>query len=272
MRKVNVQVNFLASPSGCTIFVDNNITSGSCTNYNESSRNCTNGIDKAYNTLQGAANIVVPGDVVCVRGGIYSNGICTGAGKCNILYINISGTNNQRITFENYNEELVRLMGYGFEDRDLINNTDGTPNPDGYADGTQIFSNREEIIVVKADYIDLRGFEIENSSYNGGVIRGSYNLIENLKTYNNWMAGLGIGVQTTETKIVEGNVIRYVEAYNNRHGSGIVLGRGFGGSIDIDLPVNQVTKKREGIDRDSLKKVTQLVGSSVLTLILLEVI
>jgi len=32
----------------------------------------------------------------------------------------------------------------------------------------------------------------------------------------------------------------------------------------IDLPVNQVTKKREGIDRASLKKVTQLVGSSVI--------
>ena len=31
----------------------------------------------------------------------------------------------------------------------------------------------------------------------------------------------------------------------------------------MDLPVNQVTKKREGIDRTSLKKVTQLVGSSV---------
>ena len=36
-------------------------------------------------------------------------------------------------------------------------------------------------------------------------------------------------------------------------------------SGDIDLPVNQVTKKREGIDRASLKKVTQLVGSSVNT-------
>src|SRR3989344_1282020 len=32
-----------------------------------------------------------------------------------------------------------------------------------------------------------------------------------------------------------------------------------------EIPDNQVTKKREGIDRASLKKVTQLVGSSVST-------
>ena len=35
-------------------------------------------------------------------------------------------------------------------------------------------------------------------------------------------------------------------------------------TFNIDLPVNQVTKKREGIDRASLKKVTQLVGISVI--------
>ena len=82
----------LSSPTGCTIFVDKNIVPSTCTTYNEATRSCTGGTERAYKTLTGAANVAVAGDIVCARSGIYTESLAP---------VN-SGTPSQKITFKAY--------------------------------------------------------------------------------------------------------------------------------------------------------------------------
>ncbi len=92
----------LSSPSGCTIFVDKNIAPSPCTTYNEATRSCTGGSERAYKTLTGAANVAVAVDVVCARAGTYAETLSP---------VN-SGTVNNKITFKAYpGEECQGTMG-----------------------------------------------------------------------------------------------------------------------------------------------------------------
>ena len=63
------KVNFLASPSARTIYVDNNLTGDCITgDYNIAGRSCGGSDGLAFNTIQKAADNVSAGDTVLVRG------------------------------------------------------------------------------------------------------------------------------------------------------------------------------------------------------------
>ena len=85
-----------------------------------------------WQTIQKAANTLVPGDTVYVRGGVYNE-------KVNI---NVSGSaNDGYITFQNYENEVPILDGTGLS------------VPDG---------NNGMFLIVDQHYIIIRGFEIRN--------------------------------------------------------------------------------------------------------------
>src|SRR3989344_1081787 len=90
-----------------TIFVDNSLSVDCIGQYNPDNAigNRCDGSDvfDAYNTLQEAANVVIPGDEVLVRGGTY---------LANFQILG-SGTATDRITFKNYlNEEPILDQQY----------------------------------------------------------------------------------------------------------------------------------------------------------------
>ena len=61
-----------ATAEAATYYVDRNLTTD-CTagNYSIANRTCSGLDGKAWNTIQEAANVVVPGDTVLVRAGTY---------------------------------------------------------------------------------------------------------------------------------------------------------------------------------------------------------
>ena len=133
----------LSSPTGCTIFVDKNIVPSSCTTYNEDTRSCPGGTEKAYKTIDGADSVAVAEDVVCVRAGTYTE---------TITPIN-SGTANAKITFKAYpSEECQGTLGTKRANCQVILSTGS--NKGAFVDG---------------DYIRIEGFRFETSATNGGI-------------------------------------------------------------------------------------------------------
>lgn len=213
-----------------TVYVDGDLTSDCLSeNYSIISRNCSGGDGVAYKTMQGAADVVSAGSTIYLRGGDYYDDETNRSGPySHILKINVNGTSQNKIKIKNYNNELVRLIGKGYEDRDL--------NADGLADGVDSADpEREVLLIIEGDFIEVSGLEIMNSSGAGVSLRASFCVLENLSVHDNWGAGIMIGFDTSETKIVEENYIRLSETYNNRHSTGIFLGRSGPGSFDTYL-------------------------------------
>ena len=101
---------------GRTVYVDNQLTVD-CTagDYNIATHSCTGANGIAYNTLQEAANIVAPGDIVLVRGGTYTT--LDSRTTVPVLKVISSGTTTERIVFQNFNGERVILDGELLHDK-----------------------------------------------------------------------------------------------------------------------------------------------------------
>jgi hypothetical protein len=120
----------------------------------------------------------------------------------------VSGNVQNPIKFSNYNNELVILYGRGYEDKDL--------NGDGLADGP-IGQNKEKILNIVGDYNIVSGLEFINSNSWGVYIAGNFNIIEHSSSHDNWENGFVIHGMN--------NTLRYLEAYQNRHRTGIEIRR-----------------------------------------------
>lgn len=84
-----------------TIYVDLQISSESCPNYNPSTRVCGGGTSTAYKTIPGAAAVATAGTTVLIRSGSYPDA----------LIPQNSGVAGQYLTFKNYGTEEVFLGG-----------------------------------------------------------------------------------------------------------------------------------------------------------------
>lgn len=230
---------FCMSPfaHGAVLYVDNTLGGDCSGNYSIANRDCSGSDGSAYNIIQKAADATAPGDVVNIRGGDYHDvtSNCVGSGYCYIVYINNSGTDGNPITFQNYSDEKVSLIGFGFEDRDL--NGDGDADGPSDVNGTAV--ERENLVVIDANYVHVKGLEISNSANTGLSIRGSYNRVENISMQDIWLSGIVIGYDVPSTKAVEYNVITGNEVRNARHGSGILMGRNFPSSTESYLNFNR---------------------------------
>ena len=97
-----VSLTVAAAPVGNTLFVDKNLSTTSCTNYNPATRTCAaGGAFKAYKTISAASAVALPGDTIEVRAGSYSERLIPSR----------SGSAGARITYHAHNSEVVSLTG-----------------------------------------------------------------------------------------------------------------------------------------------------------------
>ncbi|MFH2006555.1 MAG: MopE-related protein [bacterium] len=92
----------VASPArGAMIYVDGQLGSASCTDYDPSARSCGGGADTAYQSIGGAAAVTQPGDEVLIRAGGYDEQLAP----------TVSGAAGSPITFTAVPGETVSLTG-----------------------------------------------------------------------------------------------------------------------------------------------------------------
>ena len=167
---------------GAVIFVDNQLPADCIGTYSIANRDNSGSDGDAYNTPQEAADAVSPGDTVFIREGTYHI----------TVVISKSGTATQPIIVANYDDENAVFVGDGFVDED----NDG----DGFADGP--LAGKQTLFLVEGDYIHLSGLEFMNSTATGLRVAGSYNIIEDCISHDNWMPNFYVG-DNPEGKVIE---------------------------------------------------------------------
>jgi hypothetical protein len=202
----------ISAPTGTFRYVDNQLR-GTTSTYSIANRN-NNGRDGyGYASLQAAANAVHAGDTVYVRAGNYSEAYAA-QDPTTLINMTRSGTATRPIRFQNYNGEYVTLVGLGFSD------VDG--NGDGYADGPYHGDVHDYPILINpgADYIQIVGLEVRNSGLYNAEIEGSYFYMQDCKFHDSWQENVYVQNFINNTT-QRGVVLRDVEAFNGRHGSGV---------------------------------------------------
>ncbi|MEI6291076.1 MAG: hypothetical protein WCP19_11645, partial [Chloroflexota bacterium] len=189
------------------------LPAGDCTHFVSPSGNDGNDgltIDTTWKTIQKAASSAAAGDVVCVRGGVYSERVT----------VNVSGISGAYITFQNYPGEYPVLDGTGI----------AVPA-----------SDNGMVYIKDRSFIVFRGFEIRNyktsiknivpigiritgTSHDIELRDNKIHHIEHNGTYSSGTDAHGIavhgtsGIQAVMNIVIEGN-----ELYNLKLGSSEAL-------------------------------------------------
>jgi len=147
--------------------------------------------DAPFQTLQKALSVVKPGERVYLRGGSYPVGVT----------ISVSGTEDEPITIESFQEEKVVFVGpYG---EDKIYDTD-----------RNLF---DDSLVVLGNWLILKDFEVKNAAqgmYVGGG--ASHNRFENLSLHDNYWGGLILTDGAAYNTVINCDAYRNYDA--NTHG------------------------------------------------------
>ena len=114
---------------------------------------------KPWRSIQKAANHAIPGEVIYLRGGVYSE----------YIEVNKSGTKNQLIQFKAYPGE--------------------TPVIDG---NNQLPPYAQALFSVFGDWVSISGIEIRNSSNDGVGLYGNNNKANNVFSHHNRYMGIMI--------------------------------------------------------------------------------
>ena len=219
-----------AQAQAADIYVDNQLTEVCYGSYSIANRDCSGSDGDAYNTIQEAANVVVAGDTVQIRGGIYT--------PISRIYINgKDGTETARITFTNFNSEDA-----------IIDGTDLTPTSGDY----------NLLYAFQSDYLIFDGLTFRNSLGRGIRARESNNIeIRNCKVHSNGMPGVsreGILFQGTSNGLIEN-----CEIFNNSKGFKVTSGDN--NILSNNLVYNN-TKFPEGADGISISDDTNIAANS----------
>lgn len=210
-----VLVTFVA-PTGRTNYIDftlsANATSG---NYSIASRNGSGSDGNGYKDFASAVAASLPGDLFRIRGGFLTNAVTT-AGQ-NFLNITNSGTVTKPIRFENYNGELVQLVGWGFSDATNGSGLEIGPN-------NSLFRQTLVFIQPGANYIQVSGLDLTNCQQSAFTIEGNFCYVQECQAHDNWLTGFGISRVKASGVTVQGDVIRWCDAHYNRHFTGMLMG------------------------------------------------
>jgi hypothetical protein len=204
-------------PSGRTNYVDSTLTANIVNGtYSIASRNNSGSAGNAYTNLQFAANTTIAGDLLLVRGGIYSN--TPAVGNQVLCTVTNHGTAIAPIRFVAYPGETPVLSGWGFSD------VDG--NADGLADGPTYPLWRQTLFFIptNADYIQVQGLEMTNCQQSAMSIQGNFCYVSDCSAHDNWFVGIAISHAEHTSLTQRGNVVQRCEAYQNRHFTGIMMG------------------------------------------------
>ncbi len=221
-------ITFISSFSifSSTIYVDHKLTNNCNGNYSILNRNSSGNDGIAYNTVQEAADVSQPGDLIFIREGTYYNTTST-ASKYPVLHILRSGIHDSPITYKNYNNETVILSGEDTNGNATKYNT--------ICLGVKP-SSKEDSSGQGVKNIIIEGLIIEGATKVGIGIYGPANklasaknpteniVIRNVILRNNrsplGSSGGGIGSMGKVVNVI----IEYCESYNNT-GNGISFGR-----------------------------------------------
>src|SRR5579864_9026095 len=144
-------------------YIDNSISSASCSTYSVTARSCAGGTTIAYQTLEGfrAGIKPAPGDTVYIRGGTYNQQ----------LIILVSGSAGNPITYRNYGTETVTLSG--------------SPTNAWYDDGSSpwaladVHSDGQTLVLVNVSHVVVQGLSIGPSRGNGHCHNCTHVIIQN---------------------------------------------------------------------------------------------
>ncbi len=117
--------------------------------------------DRPWRTLSKAAESVVPGNVVYVRGGIYQEAVD----------FSISGTSSAPISIIAYPNETPVIDGNNYQ----------LPNVDGGS-----------LLEISGDYVTVSGFEVRYSSYLGVEVAGVHSVADKINAHHNLHSGMRI--------------------------------------------------------------------------------
>jgi hypothetical protein len=215
---------------------------------------------KPFKTLQKAAEVVQPGDTVCVKAGVYTS--TNGLSYSGTLQIATSGTADKPITFTRYgNDEVIidatSTQTYGIAVGDVRNN-----KPVAYINirGFKVTGAvRDWIYILRGSYINIQDCECyannrawqsgQNAYYAGITASGGDNItVEGCRVYSN-----GFGIWFVETDYnstnptgskyctIRNNFI-YCNAFSGNYGNSSGFGMRFGefslieGNVIYDNP------------------------------------
>jgi hypothetical protein len=176
-----------------------------------SGRDSNNGadIEHPFLTIQKAADIVIPGDTVLVRGGIYTG----------TTVVSRSGTALNYITFEPYGREQV-----------ILDAKNTKPN----------------MFDISANYVRVKGFTLQNSAYSkeGGLIRllgAAYCIIED----NTLIDPAGIGGMNVRNgasnNLIQRNIIKVTTRKDPNQPTGIYGWKPGGANVIRNNTFNSTT-------------------------------
>lgn len=110
-----------------------------------------------WKSIKKAANSVIPGDRVIIRGGIYNE----------YVIISRSGTQSQPI----------QLIAY--------------PGETPVLDGQNSIPNTEDgLLTIHGNWVEVSGLEVRNSHYIGIALYGNHNTLTNVFVHHNWRNGI----------------------------------------------------------------------------------
>jgi hypothetical protein len=139
-------------------------------------------LDLPFRSLSKAVSVVVPGQTIYVRGGVYS--------ETNTLYLSKAANSVNMFKIWAYPDEKPVLDFAG-----------------------QIYTPTSRGFEITGAYWHLRGLEIQNAGDNGIYISGSHNIIERCVLHHNRDGGLQIGLGSTSVN-PNGTMASYNQVIN----------------------------------------------------------
>lgn len=141
-----------------------------------------------FRTINKAAGVAAPGDVVNVRGGVYNGQVSIGS----------KGTSSARITFRSYPGELAVI------------------------DGTGTGTDKNLVTFYKASFVDFAGFEVRNATRVGILGWNASNIrVLNNDVHHSWRNGIYFGgdsgVALTDI-VIDGNDVHH-NVLENQYGA-----------------------------------------------------
>ncbi|HED15767.1 MAG TPA: right-handed parallel beta-helix repeat-containing protein [Gammaproteobacteria bacterium] len=184
--------------AGSQYYVDLNINTEKCSQYDVVKRKCGSGVSVAYKKFSGVVTAVKPGDTVYIREGTYNEQLSP----------ETSGTKGNEITYRNFQNEKVIITGPYRPAIDLSNRQ--------YLiiEGLEVNNVDRWLYLLKASHNIVRNNKFRNARNGGGGAKtgiffseATYNRVSGNTFENN--SSDGMSLISSDYNIVENNTFHY---------------------------------------------------------------